>query len=127
IMKKDLWLIIFFYAVLLAGCTYAFSTFFPSTVKPLNETQNKNGIQLTLSQVIYSHNWQNQNITLYFKFENQEDSTVELMGSTNPDTPDNMLLLKNAKEQFPLVGYSWEDTVAKDEGDRVIYSFPAGM
>src|SRR5690606_3041015 len=115
------------YAVLLAGCTYAFSTFFPSTIKPinksveLNETQNNNGITLTLYRVSYNHDWQNQYISVTFKIENHGDFPATLNGSKDLNSTNNILLLKNTKEHFPLVGYSWMDDLGKEEDNGITY------
>ncbi|MBS4217199.1 hypothetical protein KHA96_02590 [Bacillus sp. FJAT-49711] len=132
-MKKQLWLIIFFYVVLLAGCSLFFNHFilndkaYNMTVE-LNEIQHNNGIRITLYKVSYSYEWNEQRIYMSFKLDNQANSPAVLTGLKTEDTTDNILQLKNAKEKFQrLVAYGWNDEVGKEEDDVVTFSFPAKM
>jgi len=95
----------------------------------LNETQETNGVGLILNQVKYSYVGNEQQITVYFKLENQENSPALLTLRKNEDTSENVLQLRNPKEHFPLAGYGWDDKVTKrgkDEDETVIFSFPPG-
>ncbi|MBS4199620.1 hypothetical protein KHA93_08125 [Bacillus sp. FJAT-49732] len=132
-MKKELWLIIFFYAVLLAGCSLLFNHFWYNKNEKeynlsvgLNETQETNGVRLILYQVNYSYEWNSQLLTVYFKLENQENSPAILTLRKNEDTSENVLQLRNPKEHFPLSGYGLNDDVGKNEDETVIFSFSAG-
>jgi len=135
-MKKELWLIIFFYAVLLAGCSLLFNHFWYNKNEKeynlsvgLNETQETNGVRLILYQVNYSYEYNSQLLTVYFKLENQENSPAVLTLRENQDTSENVLQLRNPKEHFPLVRYDGDENVTKrgkDEDETVIFSFSAG-
>ncbi|MFB9827128.1 hypothetical protein ACFFMO_04520 [Lederbergia wuyishanensis] len=131
-MKKDIWLIIFFYVVLLAGCSLLFNHFILNDKLynrevELNETQNNNVIRMTLYKVKYYNNMDEQRISVTFKLENQRNSPAVLTATKNQDTTDNVLLLRNPKKHFPLVGHGWDDMVTIKEGDdTVIFSFSAG-
>ncbi|MCR2820347.1 hypothetical protein [Lederbergia panacisoli] len=131
-MKKQLWLIIFLYAVLLAGCSLLYNHFilndkvYNKEVE-LNEIQNKNEIQMTLNKVIYYNNMDEQRISVTFKLENLGSSPAVLTATKNQESSDSMLLLKNPKKHFLLVGHGLDDIVTKKEDDTaIIFSFPAG-
>lgn len=90
-----------------------------------SDTQEIDGVFVTLDDIVYTYHGRDGAITLYFVIDNQNDTAVTLAGSTNPQISEAIAMLKSGEQQYTMIGHGGSGFVTKRDGNDRVFEFPS--